>query len=86
MACDQERAKALERARQPILSFTHEELADPATGSLIRDAIGAEALHRAFGPDGGGIQEIRANCALVNLTRALRKREKEASEETEEPS
>ena len=81
MCCDSEREKAIERSRQPILSFTHEELDDPSLGPLIKDAIGADALQEAFGPGGGGIAEVEFNCAVASLVQALRKRNAQADEE-----
>ena len=71
LQCDEERRKAQELAMQPILSFKLEESEDPTLGPMIRDAIGAEALQRAFAPGGGGIAEIQRNCALASLVQLL---------------
>ena len=65
--------KALEARRQPVLSVTVEEMKDPTLGPLIKQAIGREAIERAFGPGGGGIAEVEENCAIVSLLQALRK-------------
>jgi len=73
MMCDAEREKAIEARRQPILSVTYEEMQDPTLGRLIKDAIGREALERAFGPGGGGMAEIEENCAIVSFVQAMRK-------------
>ena len=86
MCCDSEREKAIQRAQQPILSFTHDELDDPTMGPLIKNAIGAEALQKAFGPGGGGMQEVEFNCAVASLVQLMRKGGSEATEgEAEEP-
>lgn len=34
--------------------------------------IGVEAIEKAFGPEGGGIQEIERNAAAYNLLELLR--------------
>lgn len=73
MACDQERDKAFEQAKQPILSVTPDDMEDPTLGSMIRDAIGAEAIQKAFAPGGGGMDDIRAACSDVEIVRACRK-------------
>lgn len=72
LQCDIERAKAIEAAKEPILTFKHEDLDDPTLGPLIRRAIGGDALVKAFGPGGGGMREIEGNCALASLVKALR--------------
>ena len=72
MGCDAEREKAFERSKRPILQYTPEDMKDPTLGPLIRDAIGAKALEKAFGFDGGGMDEVRANCAMVTLLQAIR--------------
>ena len=82
LCCDREREKAYQRSRKPILSVTHEELADPTLGPLIKNTIGADAMQKAFGPDGGGVGEINSNCAVVSLVQALRKHDGEDNEET----
>lgn len=44
---------------KPLATFTLEEL--PAA----REAIGADALRKAFSPGGGGISEVIANIAKI---------------------
>lgn len=83
LQCDDERRKAEERAMQPILTFKREDLDDPTLGPRIKDAIGAQALRKAFGPDGGGIAEVERNCAIVSLVQVVRKTMQE-SEQSEE--
>ena len=72
MACDQERDKTFERAKEPILSVSRDDMQDATLGPMIRNAIGAKALEQAFGPGGGGIAEVRDNCADVSLLKAIR--------------
>lgn len=83
MGCDAERAKSFERSKKPILQYTPEEMKDPTLGPMIRDAIGAQALEKAFGFDGGGMSEVRSNCAMVTLFQAIRNdsRERESNSE-----
>lgn len=73
LCCDEEREKAFERSQQPILTVTHEELKDPSLGPLIKDTIGADAIQKAFRPGGGGIEEVKYNCAILSLVQAMRK-------------
>jgi len=73
LMCDAEREKAKNVRRQPILNVTHEEMQDPSLGLLILDAIGRKAIERAFGPDGGGIDEVEGNCNVVSLVQAMRR-------------
>ncbi len=79
LQCDIEREKAIEARQQPILSVTFEEMDDPTLGPLIKDAIGREAIERAFGPGGDGIAEVERNCAMVSLVQAIRKSTKTSS-------
>jgi len=81
ICCDDEREKAFERSQKPILTFTHEELDDPSLGPLIKDAIGADALQKAFSPGGGGMQEVKRNCAITSLVQTLRKSGNDVSKE-----
>ena len=39
---------------------------------LLKDNFGAEALARAFGPGGGGMEEIETNAAVASLVQTLR--------------
>lgn len=84
MCCDRERERAIQRAHEPILSFTHAELDDPTMGPLIKNAIGAEALQKAFGSGGGGMQEVEFNCAVASLVQLMRKCRSGATEDSEE--
>lgn len=45
---------------------------DPADMELARQAIGGEALKKAFSPGGGGAEEIIENCQLATLIQSLR--------------
>lgn len=82
--CPAERAKweaAEEKRRmEPILTARFD---DPQEMAEFKRVMGGEALDKAFGPGGGGVEEIEYNAAVVNLVRALRKHtytEGEASE------
>ena len=70
MCCDEERRKHEERRSQPI--FTADR-SDPADMEALRRVAGREALERAFGPGGGGIDEIEYNAAVESLIQAVRK-------------
>ena len=70
MMCDSERKKAEERARQPIFTADRN---DPQDMALFAEYFGADALARAFGPGGGGMDEIRQNALIANIRQTLRK-------------
>lgn len=63
--CESEAHKAYKRAfpdgPKPLATFTADELQQPA----VRDAIGAEAVQKAFGPGGGGMTEIVENLRKI---------------------
>ena len=70
LACEGEREKASERFQKPI--FT----ADPNNEhdmKLLKEAFGREAIEKALGPDGGGVEEIRQNAAIASLLQLMRK-------------
>ena len=76
--CSHER-KAAQKAfnesfGQPIATFKTD---DPKDMDLAREAIGREALQKAFGPNGGGVQEIKRNCAIATIKQLMRKSEAE---------
>jgi len=70
MCCDEERRKYEERRSQPI--FTADR-SDPDDMEALRRVVGREALERAFGPGGGGIDEVEFNAALQSLVQTMRK-------------
>ena len=72
MCCDEERRKYEERRSQPIFTADRN---DPADMEALRRVAGREALERAFGPGGGGIDEIEYNAAVESLVQASSKRE-----------
>lgn len=55
---------------QLIASFRTD---DPADMELAAKAIGASALQKAFGPGGGGAEEIINNCREATLHQVLRR-------------
>lgn len=70
MCCDEERRKYEERRSQPIFTADVSDLADM---EALRRVAGREALERAFGPGGGGIDEVEYNAAVESLLQAMRK-------------
>ena len=46
---------------------------EPADMELARQTIGGPALEKAFGPGGGGIEEIINNCRGAGLIQAIRR-------------
>jgi len=70
MCCDEERRKFEERRSQPIFMADRN---DPADMEALRRVAGREALERAFGPGGGGVDEVEYNAAVESLLQAMRK-------------
>lgn len=64
LACENEASKAYKAAfpegPQPIATF---DISTPEGVETARKAIGADAIRKAFGPNGGGISEVMANLA-----------------------
>ncbi len=59
---------------------------DPADMELLKMVVGRAALEKAFGPGGGGIEEVHDNAALANLLKAARQaREAPAAPADSEP-
>ena len=54
---------------QPIFTADRN---NPDDMQLLKDVFGKEALEKAFGPDGGGIEEIERNAAIASFTQELR--------------
>ena len=54
---------------QPIFSADRN---NPGDMQLLKDVFGKDALEQAFGPDGGGMEEINRNAAVASLTQELR--------------
>lgn len=71
MGCDEEREKYQQRMSQPIFTADRN---DPEDMEALRRLFGAEALQKAFGPDGGGMAEIERNAAIESLKQCFRKR------------
>lgn len=68
--CKIEREKAFEEAKEPIFTT---KLDSPEEIELAKSVIGRNALEKAFGPNGGGIKEIKLNAAIAKMKRLLRK-------------
>jgi hypothetical protein len=70
MMCDEERRKYEERLMEPIFVADQN---DPADMEALKRVFSADALQKAFGPDGGGMQEVEYNAAVESLVQAIRK-------------
>lgn len=70
MACDAERDAANKRRMEPIFVADPN---DPDDMRQMREIFGAEALEKAFGPGGRGMQEIEESAAYGSLVQLLRK-------------
>ena len=84
IACAGERARIEKEMMKPLfVAKTPEDL------QLLKDAIGREALEKAFRPDPGrsyisGVQEIEQNLAIASLLQYFREhRQIEPTEPTE---
>lgn len=55
---------------QPIFTA---DINNPDDMQLLKSCFGKDALEHAFGPDGGGMDEINLNAAIASLTQELRK-------------
>ena len=84
IACAGERARIEKEMMKPLfVAKTPEDL------QLLKDAIGREALEKAFRPDPGwghvsGVQEIERNLALASFRQHLREQRRiEPTEPTE---
>lgn len=73
MGCDEERRKAEERAMQPIFTA---QLDDPEDMRQLKEIFHADKLREAFGPGGGGIEEINYKAAVASFVQLLRKSRK----------
>ncbi len=70
MGCDAEREAAFKQAQEPIFTADRN---DPEDMKQLRRFAGAEAIEHAFGPGGGGIDEINHNAAVESFLQCLRK-------------
>ena len=84
IACAGERARKEKEMMKPLFVAK-----TPGDLQLLKDAIGKEALEKAFRPDPGrsyisGVQEIEQNLAIASLLQFLREhRQIEPTEPTE---
>lgn len=70
--CQFEREKYLAAMKTPQPLFSA-DVNDPEDMQLLKEVFGREALEHAFGPDGGGMQEIKQAAALASFQQAMRK-------------
>ena len=73
IACPGESTKI----KQPVFVA---QLANPGDMELLNNAVGAEAISKAFGPQGGGQNEIYRNLAIAAVIQELRTRTTGASD------
>jgi len=73
IACPGESTKT----KQPVFVA---QLDNPGDMKLLADAVGAEAISKAFGPQGGGQNEIYRNLAIAAVIQELRTRTTGASD------
>ncbi len=71
--CHIERAKVAEKLPGLIATFSTEDIAKYP--DIVKQAIGKDALVKAFGPDGGGVHEVAVNSAVAELLLLMRNRE-----------
>ncbi len=67
--CPVEAQKAQKERMKPLAEF---DLTTEEGIQAANLAIGAEAMEHAFGPDGGGVREIEANCLIEELKKCAR--------------
>lgn len=70
--CNLERKKYEDAHKVPQPLFSA-DINDPEDMKLLKECFGREALEHAFGPDGGGMQEIEQAAALASFKQAIRK-------------
>ncbi|MDE2104302.1 MAG: hypothetical protein KGL39_44100 [Patescibacteria group bacterium] len=49
---------------------------NPHDMELVRQVFGAEAMEKAFGPNGGGMADVQLNAALARLLQAIHRSDK----------
>jgi hypothetical protein len=69
LACEAEREKDMKRFGQPIFTADRNNSSDM---KLLKDVFGHEAIEEAFGPGGGGLQEIERNAAIASFIQHVR--------------
>lgn len=70
MMCPKERSEAEQRDAEPLFSF---DPLDPDDMELAKTCCSREVIEKAFGFDGGGINEIKRLCAEASLIQLLQK-------------
>lgn len=54
-----------------LLAVDADPTNDPEGWRVLREALGKEAVDRAFAPGGGGVDELRRSIAVLRLVAAL---------------
>ncbi len=57
---------------QPLFSAN---VNDPGDMELLKEVFGRESIEHAFGPDGGGMQEIEQAAAMARFKQLMRKQQ-----------
>ena len=70
--CHLERKKYEENFKNPQPIFSA-DINDPQDIQLLKEVFGRDALEHAFGPDGGGMQQIEEAAAIASFKQAMRK-------------
>lgn len=71
LACPQQRAAHEKELYKPIFTA---KLDCPEDMERMKRVVGIESINHAFGPDGGGIQEIKEKAAVESILQLLSKR------------
>jgi hypothetical protein len=77
LACPKQEEDDRFNAAKPIFTA---DLNNPEEVEQLKNVFGAQALEKAFGPGGGGVQEIKLNAAVAMLTRLLRRTHEDAGD------
>ena len=72
--CHLERKKVEDSITTPEPLFSA-DVNDPGDMELLKEVFGREAIEHAFGPDGGGMQEIEQAAAMARFKQAMRKQQ-----------
>lgn len=80
IACEAEQKKYEAQRMQPIFTA---RVGDEGDMTLMKQFLGRDALEKAFGPDGGGMQEVEVNAAIAGVIQAMRKSAAAPSEESD---
>ena len=69
LACDGERKRDQEQANEPLFVA---KTGSPEDMELLLRAVGADAVKRAYGPNGGKVDELKRNLLVSSLLQSIR--------------